>query len=151
MGQAARAAESIRLEELEQRNAALAEMLHRRTTAEHMRHQLVDRFGQPILIGSLYTFHTSHSIPMTVVDIVPIVHQHAPPGAYRVVLSATLPIQGMSRAPIQGLQFVSHPDWATLSKPENLNGETADGADEPATVGQPADPTDPNSIVLTDL
>ncbi len=104
------------------------------------RHQLIDAYGRPIVVGGTYAFTAQYPTPVTVIDVQQNLHPNAPPGAYTVTVMAQLTLQAMSRAPIRNMILI-HPGEAVAQGEE----ETQDKAQQP-----PAEERE-STIAITDF
>ena len=136
MGAEARA----RSAEQAERMAAFQEQI--KSAIPPHRHQLVDAYGRPIVVGGTYAYSQSFPTPVTVVDVRENLHPGAPPGAYIVTLMAQLTVQAMSRAPIRNLILLD-------GGPAMYGGEGS--AEERPQEEAASTPAAPSSIILTDL
>ncbi len=105
------------------------------------RHQLIDAYGRPIVVGGTYAFSAQYPTPVTVIDVQQNLHPNAPPGAYTVTVMAQLTLQAMSRAPIRNM-ILLHPGEPAAQE----NEAEAQQAQDPAQAEERDSP-----IAITDF
>ncbi len=93
------------------------------------RHQLIDAYGRPIVVGGTYAFSAQYPTPVTVIDVQQNLHPNAPPGAYTVTVMAQLTLQAMSRAPIRNMILL---DPGVAGHPQEEAGQGESQAQPPA-------------------
>lgn len=102
-------------------------------------HRLIEAYGKPIEVGGVYGFTSGLPIPVTVVDIKPVIDRMAPPDSYTIVVMAQVTVQAASRARVRNLLMIEEAPKV---------GDSDDPSAE-AKANQPGDLSSP--ITLTDL
>ena len=103
---------------------AKSQHAHRQFSQQYAagRGRVLDRFNQPLDVGTIVVYRPAQDLVFTVVEATPILDPQAPPGAVRVVLQAIVPMLSMGGQPrgdmiVIGRQDVSG-DHVDISGPK---------------------------------